>query len=66
VGGNPHGVEMLGVQLPAERLMFVSDLLEPTAVERYPSPAHAPLDMFFGGWLTRRRRSPERIYTMHG
>ena len=66
VGENPHGVEMLVAHLPAERLMFVSDLLDPTAVERYPKPGHAALDRFFGGWLTRSGLSPERIYTMHG
>lgn len=66
VGDNPHGVEMLVAHLPAERLMFVSDLLDPTAVERYPKPGHAALDRFFGAWLADSGLSPERIYTMHG
>ncbi len=67
VGRNPHGVEMLVAHLPAERLLFVSDLLDPVAsVERYPVASHAALDRFFGAWLARRGLAPDRIYTMHG
>lgn len=66
VGANPHGGEMLVANLPAEHMMFVSDLIEPVALERYPAPAHAALDRFFVGWLDARRLDPEQVYTMHG
>jgi pimeloyl-ACP methyl ester carboxylesterase/glyoxylase-like metal-dependent hydrolase (beta-lactamase superfamily II) len=66
VGDNPHGAEMLVAHLPAERLMFVSDLVEPVAVERYPLASHAPLDRFFVRWLDAAGLTPGRVYTMHG
>lgn len=66
VGPNPHTAHMLVLRLPEEGIWFVSDLLDPVAVERYPKPEHAALDRWFAGWLRAAGHQPERIYTMHG
>lgn len=66
LGANPHGAEMLVAHLPADGIMFVSDLLDPTRVDRFPKPGHAALDRFFARWLDRAGLSADRIYTMHG
>jgi hypothetical protein len=46
--------------------MFVSDLLQPVAIERFPTPSHAALDRFFVRWLDQAGLLPDRIYSMHG
>lgn len=66
VGANPHTREMLVVRLVGEEIWFVSDLLDPVRVDRFPTPDHAALDRWFAGWLEREGHAPERIYTMHG
>lgn len=66
VGPNPHTSRMLVVRLPREGIWFVSDLLDPVAVERYPRPEHAALDRWFAAWLRDAGRAPSRVYTIHG
>ena len=66
VGPNPHTAHMLVVRLAGEDLWFVSDLLDPAPVERFPKPGHAALDRWFAGWLEREGHDPERIHTRHG
>lgn len=65
-GPNPHTAHMLVVRIAGEGIWFVSDLLDPAPVARFPKPDHAPLDRWFADWIRGRGPVPERIYTMHG
>ncbi len=66
IGVNPHSDEMLLVNLPQERMLFVSDLLTPAPLEEFPTPSHAALDRWFADWLTAAGFDPDRVYAMHG
>ena len=67
MGRNPHTDHMLVAHLPAEKIMYVSDLLTPTGdVQRFPLPSHEKLDRAFVAWLDERKLDPEQIFTMHG
>lgn len=66
VGENPHAEGMLVVGLPGLNALYVSDLVTPAPLERYPGENHAPLDRFFGEWLAERGMRPDSIWSMHG
>ena len=66
VGPNPHTERMLVVRLPAEGIVFVSDLFTPARAESFPTPEHEALDRWFVRWLEREGLDPEWIYGMHG
>lgn len=61
VGTNPHTHRMLVVHVPAEDLLFVSDL-----VDGSESPAHEALDRWFADWLARQALNVATLRTMHG
>lgn len=66
VGNNPHADGMLVVALPTVNGLFVSDLVTPGPLDRYPQPNHAALDRFFAGWLKREGLQPDSVWAMHG
>lgn len=66
VGDNPHAEGLLVVSLPALDALFVSDLVTPAPVDRYPPAASAPLDRFFADWLARSDLRPDSLWSMHG
>lgn len=66
VGDNPHAEGILVVGLPGLDALYVSDLVTPAPIERYPGENHAPLDRFFGEWLAGRGLQPDSIWSMHG
>ncbi len=66
VGENPHAEGMLLVALPEVNALYVSDLVTPGPLDRYPQPNHAALDRFFVGWLERENLEPDSVWTMHG
>lgn len=66
VHDNPHAEGMVVLRLPRVHAMYVSDLVTPAPLERYPAPSHAALDRFFAGWLARRNLRPDSVWSMHG
>ena len=66
VGPNPHSDALLVISLPASNLLYVSDVLTPAPLDRYPASHHAALDRFFSGWLRASGLRPDSIWTMHG
>lgn len=66
VGDNPHADGMLVVALPTVNGLYVSDLVTPGPLDRYPQPNHAALDRFFAGWLQREGLRPDSVWAMHG
>lgn len=66
VGENPHAEGMLVVALPEVNALYVSDLVTPGPLDRYPQPNHAALDRFFAGWLDRENLQPDSVWAMHG
>lgn len=66
VGDNPHTDHMLVAHVPGENIVYVSDLLTPTRLARFPTRSHEQLDRFFAAWLRERGLKPEAVYTMHG
>lgn len=66
VGENPHAAGMLVLRLPTLNAMYVSDLVTPAPLERYPQAHHAALDRFFARWLERRNLRPDSVWSMHG
>lgn len=64
VGPNPHTNNMLVVWLPAQKILYVSDLL--TGHSDRPDEAHDHMNRFFMDWLRKKHLKPEIIYTSHG
>jgi hypothetical protein len=56
---------MVVAHLPAERLMYVADLIGGGPLEGYPDPERAALDRFFVGWLDAHGLDVQRIFTAH-
>ena len=66
VGENPHADGMLAVWLPRQRLLYVSDLWEPTSERFFPSRARTLVMRWFVGWLDRSDVNPDQIFAIHG
>jgi len=65
VGDNPHAAGMLVVWLPAEQILYQSDLFEPRS-RGFPAKQHIPVMRWFVNWLDESALQPETILAMHG
>jgi glyoxylase-like metal-dependent hydrolase (beta-lactamase superfamily II) len=63
---NPHAEGLLVVHLPANKALFVSDLITPEPLEVYPRAAHAALDRFLARWISSSGLELDRVLSMHG
>ena len=66
VGPNPHVDGMLVVWLPRQRILYTSDLWEPTSPRFFPSVARTPVMRWFVEWLDRSGLDPAEIFAIHG
>jgi glyoxylase-like metal-dependent hydrolase (beta-lactamase superfamily II) len=66
VGDNPHAAGMLAVYLPRQRLLYVSDLFEPSSAATFPSPARLTVMRWFVDWLDASGLEPDQIWAVHG
>jgi glyoxylase-like metal-dependent hydrolase (beta-lactamase superfamily II) len=66
VGANPHVDGMLVVWLPRQRILYTSDLWEPTSPRFFPSVARTPVMRWFVEWLDRSGLDPAEIFAIHG
>ncbi len=62
---NEHAAGMLVAWVPAEKLLFVSDLFLPLG-KRFPSKAELPMNLAFVRWLDRSGLDPEIVLAIHG
>ena len=65
LAGNPHNEQTLVAWLPAEKLLFQSDMMNPPAPGAAIPPPTATITNFYDN-LTRLNIQPERIVGGHG
>jgi glyoxylase-like metal-dependent hydrolase (beta-lactamase superfamily II) len=65
VAGNPHAEGLLAVHLPAERMLWVADLVRPGRDGRLAPPSERHLAEAFGAWLRDAGLRPAEILAPH-
>lgn len=66
VGPNPHSSSMLVGYLPAEKLLYQSDLFEPIPFPYFPSKERVPVMKWFVDWLDTSKLKVEQVTAIHG
>lgn len=65
VGENPHANGMLVAYLPRQKLLYQSDLFEPSNMNFFPSKSRVPVMKWFVNWLDNSRLEVESVYAIH-
>lgn len=65
VGKNPHAKGMLVVWLPKQKILYQSDLFEPTNLDFFPNKSRIPVMKWFVAWLDQAGLNAEKIYAIH-
>lgn len=65
VGENPHAEGMLVVYLPNQKILYQSDLFEPTNLTVFPNKSRLPVMKWFVGWLDDSGLDVDKIYAIH-
>ena len=65
VGKNPHAEGMLVVHLPNQKILYQSDLFEPTNINFFPNKARIPVMKWFVNWLDNSELDYEQLYAIH-
>ena len=65
VGKNPHTKGMLVIYLPTQKILYQSDLFEPTNMNFFPNKARVPVMKWFVSWLDSSSIDAKTIYAIH-
>lgn len=65
VGNNPHADGMLVAYLPKQKILYQSDLFEPSNMNFFPNKSRLPVMKWFVNWLDNSGLEAEHIYAIH-